>query len=161
MGNDRMENMAETKLLDYNLEKSCFIVIGDEKSRQKINDKLVIRPLTLCGANMVQEEQSKYLGDQLSGLGLAESADATVKKRRGLVIRSIFEIRTVLEDCSIQVQLVRKLNEQQQVGDQPRQDAHDGHGEEESGATQTADQHDGRKLHHTGHGHHDLRGNRW
>ena len=37
MGNDRMENMAETKLLDYNLEKSCFIVIGDEKSRQKIH----------------------------------------------------------------------------------------------------------------------------
>ena len=34
---------------------------------------------------------------------MAESADATVKKRRGLVIRSIFEIRTVLEDCSIQV----------------------------------------------------------
>ena len=103
MGNDRMENMAETKLLNYNLEKSCFIVFGDRKARQKINEELVSRPLMLCGANMVQEEQAKYLGDQLCGLGLAESADATVRKRRGLVIMSIFEIRTVLEDCRSQV----------------------------------------------------------
>ena len=94
MGNDRMENMAETKLLDYNLEKSCFIVFGDKKSRQNINEELVSKPLMLSGANMVQEEQAKYLGDQLSGLGLAESADATDRKRRGLVIMAIFEIRT-------------------------------------------------------------------
>ena len=30
---------------------------------------------------------------------MAESVAATVDKRRGLVIRSIFEIRTVIDDC--------------------------------------------------------------
>ena len=65
--------------------------------------KLMTVSISFRGANMVQEEQAKYLGDQLSGLGLAESADATVKKRKGLVIMSIFEIRTVLEDCRSQV----------------------------------------------------------
>ena len=47
---------------------------------------------------MVQEVQAKYLGDYLSGLGLAESVDATVRKRRGLVVKSIFEIRAVIDD---------------------------------------------------------------
>ena len=39
MGNDRMEAMAETKLLDFNMEKSCLIVIGKKRCGQtwKIN----------------------------------------------------------------------------------------------------------------------------
>ena len=94
-----METMAETKLLNFNLEKSCFIVFGSKKSRKEMKEKLIDRPLQVCGVDMVQEEQAKYLGDQLCGLGLAESVAATVDKRRGLVIRTIFEIRTVIDDC--------------------------------------------------------------
>ena len=41
-----------------------------------MNDRLIDRPLQLCGVEMVQEEQAKYLGDQLSGLGLAQSVAA-------------------------------------------------------------------------------------
>ena len=48
---------------------------------------------------MVHEEQAKYLGDQLCGLGLAESVGATVSKRRGIVTRTIFEIRAIIDDC--------------------------------------------------------------
>ena len=71
MGINKMEAMAETKLLNFNLEKSCFIVFGNKKSRKEINEKLHDRPLQLCGVDMVQEEQAKYLGDQLCGLGLS------------------------------------------------------------------------------------------
>ena len=102
-GNDRMENMAETKLLNFNVEKSCYIVIGNKKTRKAMKDKLDSNPLQFCGADMKQAEQFKYLGDQLSGLGLADSVAVTVSKRKGLVIRSIFEIRTVIEDCRSQV----------------------------------------------------------
>ena len=35
----------------------------------------------MCGVEMVQEEQAN-LGDQLCGLGLAESVAATVEQRR-------------------------------------------------------------------------------
>ena len=103
MGNDKMETMAETKLLDFNLDKSCFIVVGNKKKRQEIQDKLALTPLQLCGSDMKQEEQAKYLGDYLSHLGLAGSVAATVNKRKGLVTKSIFEIRTVVEDCRSQV----------------------------------------------------------
>ena len=33
-GNNRMESVMETKLLDFNLDKSCYIVIGNEKSKK-------------------------------------------------------------------------------------------------------------------------------
>ena len=52
---------------------------------------------------MVREEQAKYLGDKLSGLGLSHSVDATVAKIRWLVIRSILESRTLIKDCRSQV----------------------------------------------------------
>ena len=43
--------------------------------------------------------RAKYLGDQLCGLGLAESVAASASKRKGIVTRTIFEIRAVIEDC--------------------------------------------------------------
>jgi hypothetical protein len=35
MGNDRMEAMAETKLLDFNMNKSCIIIIGKRQSKKR------------------------------------------------------------------------------------------------------------------------------
>ena len=99
MGNDKMETMAETKLLNFNMEKSCYIVFGSKTSRNTIKEEVAANPVKLCGADMVQEEQAKYLGDQLCGLGLAESVVATVSKRRGIVTRTIYEIRAVIDDC--------------------------------------------------------------
>ena len=57
------------------------------------------KPVLLSGETMKMEDQTKYLGDQLSGLGLAESVKATVKARKGLVCKAICEIRSVIDDC--------------------------------------------------------------
>ena len=48
---------------------------------------------------MKQVHAEKYLGDQISSGGLAESVAATVTKRTGWVLQSIFEIRTIIDDC--------------------------------------------------------------
>ena len=53
-GNKRMEAMAETKLLDYNLEKSSFMIIGNQISKKKIEQELLENPLLFCGKPMVQ-----------------------------------------------------------------------------------------------------------
>ena len=84
MGNDKMEAMAESKLLDYNLDKSCFIIIGKIKARLEMQ-----KQLQNC--------------DWLSCHGLADSVNVTVKKRKGLVTLSIYEIRAVIDDCRSQV----------------------------------------------------------
>ena len=99
MGNVKMEAVMESKLLDFNLDKSCFLVIGNKQSKVEINMKLKENPLKLCGQNMKRTEQDKYLGDQISAGGLKESVHATIKKRSGKVFQSIYEIVAVVEDC--------------------------------------------------------------
>ena len=56
IGNDRMEAVAETKLLDYNLKKSSYVVIAKKKERLRIENKAKEKPLLLCGKPMSQEK---------------------------------------------------------------------------------------------------------
>lgn len=36
LSNDKMERMAESKLLTYNLDKCSYIIVGDIKARKKL-----------------------------------------------------------------------------------------------------------------------------
>ena len=98
-GNDRMEAMAETKLLDFNTDKSCIIIIGRGKTRKQLENDFSKTPPLLYGTKMKQVAQEKYLGDQINCGGLAASAAATVGKRKGIVFPKIFEIKAVIDDC--------------------------------------------------------------
>ena len=98
-GNVKMESVAECKLLDYNVDKSCFLVLGNKKETKKIDTQLNETPHLLCGTEMKRETKTKYLGDVLSSNGLADSVSETVKARTGLAMKSIYEIRSVIDDC--------------------------------------------------------------
>ena len=91
IGNDMLECVAETKLLDFNLEKSGYIVFGKKQRRLQLLNQLEETPLTLSGGIMKNMETIKYLGDYLCGEGLAESVTATVSRRRGLVLKAGLE----------------------------------------------------------------------
>ena len=99
LGNSRMEQVAESKLLNFNLEKSCYVVIGKERRRLEKLKELSQKPIQLCGKNMVHETSVKYLGDIISEKGLADSVTLTINKRKGLVIKAIYDIRCVIDDC--------------------------------------------------------------
>ena len=96
-GNRRVEEMAESKLLDFNLDKSNMIIIGSKKFRRKIRDELQKSPIMFCGQKMTVSESDKYLGDYMSS-SLSESIFTTVNKRKGLVKRLISEIKIVVQD---------------------------------------------------------------
>ena len=44
-GNDKVEALAESKLLDYNHEKSSMLILGSRKFQKKINDELKSNPI--------------------------------------------------------------------------------------------------------------------
>ena len=94
-----MEVIAETKLLDYNYEKSAFMIVGTKKARHKIQQKLDESPLMFCNRPMNQVTSTKYLGDWLSTNGVADSIKVTVNKRFGLAQRAISDIRVIIDDC--------------------------------------------------------------
>ena len=98
-GFDIMECVAESKLLDFNQDKSGFVVFGNKRRRQEIIKQLDDNPLKMYGKSIKRFESFKYLGDFLSGDGLSHSIDVTIAKRKGLVKRSIYEIRCIVDDC--------------------------------------------------------------
>ena len=102
-GNDRVAHVMESKLLDFNIDKSCFLVVGNDKSKENIRNQLEVSPLTLSGFPMKEMTQEKYLGDYLHCNGNPDSVAATVKVRSGLAVSAVNEIKSVLEDCRVNV----------------------------------------------------------
>ena len=98
-GNEKMESLAEAKLLDFNLKKSCFMIIGNKTSITSHKEEIRKNPITLCKQPMTMVSEAKYLGDWICEGGLSESVVCTVRKRKGLAIGAIHEIRCVVEDC--------------------------------------------------------------
>ena len=44
-----MEQLAETKILDFNLTKTNYIVFGNKKKKEKIEKELESNPLKVYG----------------------------------------------------------------------------------------------------------------
>ena len=101
-GNDKLENLAEIKLLDYNLKKCSILIFGKRKAREELRMKFEEVIPTLYGEKVTIKDQETYLGDQL-GFRVAESVSLTIKKRIGLIKKSIYEVRAVVEDCRSKV----------------------------------------------------------
>ena len=71
----------EVKLLDLNVDKSCYILIGSEKCTESLRNNLSRFQLILCGNEMKEKMADKYLGDMLCHKGLGSSAHATIMDR--------------------------------------------------------------------------------
>ena len=91
-GNDRLENLAETKLLSYNLDKTCIIFMGAKKAREKLMDDFISNPPCLYGKPVKLLDAESYLGDVL-GSSVSESISLTISKREGLARKAIFDIK--------------------------------------------------------------------
>ena len=93
----------ESKLLDLNVDKSCYMIIGKGKTEDCLRQQFLRHPLTLCNILMKEKVADKYLGDIISSGGLAVSADATIQDRYSRVYASIVETRAIVQDCRSQV----------------------------------------------------------
>ena len=103
IGNEFMDNIMETKLLDFNLDKSCYMVVGNKSAKAEIKDHFKVQPLTLSGKPMKEVEHEKYLGDYISASGTAESSFITTSKRHKKSLNALYEIKAVIEDCRAEV----------------------------------------------------------
>ena len=92
-----MEKIMEEKQLDFNKDKSCFIISGSQKGRKKLQMEVERTPLLLYGEKMKQVSVEKYLGFYLSTTA-GGSVAATVAKRLGIATRAVYEARAVVED---------------------------------------------------------------
>ena len=100
-GNLIIEAVMESKLLDLNLDKSCYILIGNKKEALKMKNELEENPLTLCGNPMVEKVSDKYLGDYIHMDGTEASIHCTISNRFGRTSLSITETRAIIDDCRV------------------------------------------------------------
>ena len=103
LGNELIDAVMETKLLDFNLDKSCYIIIGEKKAQQKIREDFSNNPLNLSGKPMKEVSNEKYLGDYISTNGLGDSVIVTINNRVKKVTTALMEVRAVVDDCRAQV----------------------------------------------------------
>ena len=78
-GNDRLENLAETKLLNYNLTKTSITIVGEKRAREELRLKFENNNPTLYGKKVQIVDQATYLGDKL-GTDASRSISLTIKK---------------------------------------------------------------------------------
>ena len=100
-GNMMIEAVIESKLLDLNLDKSCFIVIGAKNTVKDIKSEISHHPLTLCGNPMKEKVSDKYLGDYIHSGGTEASVLCTVQNRFGRIKSNIIEARAIIDDCRV------------------------------------------------------------
>ena len=98
-GNIKLADCMESKLLNFNVDKCSYMVLGSKQSKKKIQKELQINPLTLSGERVKSASLEKYLGDYISDKGLAESVHKTVLKRKGQAVSCIMEVRAIVNDC--------------------------------------------------------------
>ena len=95
--NDRIVDLVESKLLDLNVDKTNYLVVGNKKARRKLDADMKKSPLTIYDQPMKETKAIKYLGDYLTS-NLEDSVHYTVSKRIGIAKLAVYDIRHVLED---------------------------------------------------------------
>ena len=94
---NKIEDMLESKLLDANLDKTSYTILGDRKAAKKLECDSKKEPLTLYGKKVTEVSMFKFLGDFISN-SLEDSIYQTVKRRVAIARLAVYEIRTVIED---------------------------------------------------------------
>jgi hypothetical protein len=97
-----MAAMFEEKGLEAHPDKTCFIVVGSRKYKEKVQIDLQDSPLMFGDFLVNQHESDKYLGQILHGGGLNMSAEATVRDRMGKLKGATREIKTSIEEFQMQ-----------------------------------------------------------
>lgn len=100
-GNNKIESIMKEKQLQLNLDKTVFMICGNNEQVNKIKDQLIESPLTMNSLLMKNVESDKYLGDMIHCGGVEASIDATIRNRHWRVTSAIMEIKSVLEDCRL------------------------------------------------------------
>jgi hypothetical protein len=93
VGNIKLAAMMEEKGLEAHPDKTCFIVTGSSKYKDKVRRDLGDNPLMFGDFPVKQRESDRYLGQILHGGGLCMSAEATVRERMGRIKGATMEIK--------------------------------------------------------------------
>ena len=97
-GNTKLDAVFKDKGVEAHPDKSCFIVCGSRKFKNKVLKELELKPLYFGAFKMKQEVSVKYLGMVLHEDGIEASIRSTVEERAGKIRGATYEVRGLIED---------------------------------------------------------------
>ena len=102
-GLDRISAIMSKKQLQLNIDKSCYILLGNNTAVNKIRNLIKENPLFLKGEKIKEEQFEKYLGDQIHSDGLKQSTATTIDKRYWIAMSAVLEISAILDDFRVHI----------------------------------------------------------
>ena len=91
------------KNLRLNEDKCVVITIGTKKQREETKIQLKTNPI-MCGKfEMKQAEKEKWLGQQISAGGLAESVAETVAAKEGKIKAACIEVANIVNSWRTEI----------------------------------------------------------
>ena len=94
----KVNKVMKERGLHLSADKCVYVVVGTKKQKEKIRSEFESSPL-MCGeVDMKAKESEKWLGQQISGGGLAESVAATVAAREPKIRAACLEIANIVND---------------------------------------------------------------
>ena len=86
------------------IEDKCVVItIGTKKQREETKIQLKTNPI-MCGKfEMKQAEKEKWLGQQISAGGLAESVAETVAAKEGKIKAACIEVANIVNDWRTEI----------------------------------------------------------
>ena len=98
VASNKIATMMAEKNLKLNEDKCVVIAMGTKKQREKVKVDIETNPMRCGDFEMKLVEQEKWLGQQLSAGGLAESVTATVNSKEGKIKAACLEIANIVND---------------------------------------------------------------
>ena len=94
--------MLKDKGLDAHPDKTCFLICGTKRFKEKSQKELEVNPLKFGTFLAKQKVSDKYLGQVLHSGGVEASAEATVLERSGRIKGATLEIKSIVEEYEMQ-----------------------------------------------------------
>ena len=102
IGNIKLAAMLDEKGLQAHPDKTCYIVTGSKKYKEKVNTDLERSKIMLGDFPVKQKECDRCLGQMLHREGLDRSAEATAQERVGRLKGATREIKGIIEEFQMQ-----------------------------------------------------------
>ena len=98
VANQKVDFLVKERGLQLNRDKSVCIIVGSREQRQEASAELEENPLK-CGDFYTKEKAvEKWLGQYISGEGLADSVAKTIEAREGKIKGACLEIVAIVND---------------------------------------------------------------
>ena len=101
-GNIKISQMFSDKGLEAHPDKTCFVVFGTTKYKEKIENQLETNPLYFGDFPVKKKDSERYLGQIIHSGGLAASCAATISDRAGKIKGATFETLSIIEEFRMQ-----------------------------------------------------------